>query len=84
MQETYSAAILWDEEARVWYVSETDFPGLVAEAETQQDLLQKIRGLIPELSAANRHLMRTTVPDQEIVIQLTTKFRETIKLAAAG
>lgn len=65
MQETYSAAILWDEEARVWYVSETDFPGLVAEAETQQELLQKIRGLIPELSAANRHLMRTAPPDEE-------------------
>ena len=59
MQKVYSAAILRDEEAGVWYVSETDFPGLVAEAETQQELLQKIRGLIPELSAANRHLMRT-------------------------
>ena len=65
MQKAYSAAIRWDEEAGVWYVSETDFPGLVAEAETQQELLHKIRRLIPELSAANRHLMRTARPDEK-------------------
>lgn len=57
MQEAYSAAIRWDEEAGVWYVSETDFPGLVAEAETQHGLTEKIRLLIPELHDANRHLM---------------------------
>ena len=84
MQETYFAAILWDEEAGIWYVSETDFPSLVAEAETQQGLVQKIRLLIPELHDANRHLVRSHSPDQEIVIQLTTRHRETIKLAAAS
>ena len=84
MQEAYSVAILWDEEAGVWYVAETNFPGLAAEAETQQALMQKIRLLIPELYDANRHLMQTRSLDQEIVIQLTTKHRETIKLAAAG
>lgn len=82
MQEAYSAAILWDEEAGVWFVSETDFPGLVAEAETQQALVEKIRLLIPELAEANRHLLPTR--SKEIVIQLTTKRRETIKLAAAS
>ncbi len=84
MQLAYSAAIRWDEEAGVWFVSETDFPGLVAEAETQDGLARKIRLLIPELYDANRHLIQAHSPDQEIVIQLTTKHRETIKLAAAG
>ena len=84
MQEAYFAAILWDEDAGVWYVAETDFPGLVAEAETQQGLVQKIRLLIPELYDANRHLMQADLPDQEVVILLTTKHRETIKLAAAS
>lgn len=84
MQRAYSAVILWDEESSLWYVSETDFPGLVAEAETQQKLAQKIRLLVPELYDANRHLMRTRSPSPEIVIQLTTKRREVIKLAAAG
>ena len=57
MQSAYFAAILWDEEAGVWYVSETDFPGLAAESETQHGLVQKIRLLVPELYEANRHLM---------------------------
>ena len=57
MQEAHSAVIRWDEEAGVWYVSETNFPGLAAEAETQQGLMEKIRLLIPELHDANRHLM---------------------------
>lgn len=84
MQEGYFAAILWDEEAGVWYVAETDFPGLAAEAATQQALVRKIRELVPELFEANRHLIRTHTLDQEIVLQLTTKQQETIKLAAAG
>ena len=84
MQEPYSTAIRWDEEAGVWYVSETNFPGLVAEAETQQGLMEKIRLLIPELHNANRHLMRTHSHNEEIVIQLTTMHQETIKLAAAS
>ena len=54
----YFAAIAWDEEAAVWYVSETDFPGLAAEAGTQQRLVKKIRDLVPELCDANRHLVR--------------------------
>ena len=83
MQEAYSATTAWDAEAGVWYVSETDFPGLVAEAETPQGLVRKIRLLIPELCDANRHLMRTRSPDQEIVIQLTAD-RETIMLLVAS
>ncbi len=82
MQEPYSAAIRWDEEAGVWYVSETNFPGLVAEAETQHGLVEKIRLLVPELHDANRHLMQTHSHDEEVVIQLTTMHQETIKLAA--
>lgn len=58
MSTPYFAAISWDEEAGVWYVSETDFPGLVAEAETQQQLVQKIRALVPDLCDANQHLVR--------------------------
>ena len=57
-QETYFAAVSWDEEAGVWYVSETDFPGLVAEAGTQQELIGKIHRLVPELYETNRHCTR--------------------------
>ncbi len=79
----YFAAISWDDEAGVWYVSDTDFPGLVAEAETQQQLVQKVRDLVPDLYDANRHLVRQDRAREEVAIQLTLKRLETIKLAAS-
>ena len=82
-QETYFAAVSWDEEAGVWYVSETDFPGLVAEAGTQQELIRKIHRLVPELYEANRHLMNMEFR-KDIPIQVTAKRLETIRLATAG
>ena len=83
MSTPYFAAISWDEEAGVWYVSETDFPGLVAEAETQQRLVEKVRDLVPELYDANRHLVRRVDARGEVAIQLTLKRLETIGLAAS-
>ena len=79
----YFAAISWDEEAGVWHISETDFPGLVAEAETQQQLVQKVRDLVSDLYDANRHLIRRDHARGEVAIQLTLKRLETIKLAVS-
>ncbi len=57
MDDTYFAEISWDEEAGVWYVSDTDFPGLVAEAASERDLVKRIRALVPELYALNRRFL---------------------------
>ena len=54
MDHTYFAEMSWDEETGVWYVSDTDFPGLVAEAVSERDLVERIRTLVPELYALNR------------------------------
>ena len=43
----------WDEEAAVWVATSDDVPGLVAEADTAEALLAKLRMLIPELLEAN-------------------------------
>ncbi len=43
----------WDAEARVWVATSDDVPGLVAEAETEEQLLAKLHVLIPELLDAN-------------------------------
>lgn len=50
----YRVRCEWDNEAGVWYVVETDVPGLSAEAETQEALVEKLRVMIPELMALNR------------------------------
>lgn len=62
MAHAYHAELSRDDEAGVWYVSDTDFPGLVAEAASKLDLAMKIRELLPELYELNRHLF--VRPDQ--------------------
>ena len=79
MTHTYHATISWDEEAEVWYVSDTDFPGLVAEAGTQRELVRKIHQLVPELFEANRHLFDNAI-SETIPLQLTSSRLEAIKL----
>ena len=39
----------WDPEARVWYVAETSLAGLNAEADTVEDLVQKLPGMVQDL-----------------------------------
>jgi len=49
----YEVTALWDSEAGVWVAESDDVPGLVAEAESPNDLAQKLRILIPELLEVN-------------------------------
>ena len=67
----YSAVISWDAEAGVWYVSETNYPGLVAEADTQQELARKISSLVLDLRDANEHLVCRDRARGEVALQLT-------------
>ena len=43
----------WDEEARVWVAESDDIPGLVTEAPSVDELIEKLKMLIPELLAEN-------------------------------
>ena len=52
----------WDEEAEVWVATSDDVPGLVAEADTAEALLTKLRTLIPELLEANGYPDAGEVP----------------------
>ena len=80
MAHTYHATLSWDGEAEVWYVSDTDFPGLVAEAATQKELVNKIHLLVPELFETNRHLFDDAV-SKTLSLRLTSSQLEAIKLA---
>ena len=50
----------WDEDALVWVASSDDVPGLATEAETTEELVQKLKTLIPELLELNG--LSPTVP----------------------
>ena len=43
----------WDDEARVWYATSDDVPGLVTEAPTIEALIERLRAIIPELMELN-------------------------------
>lgn len=67
----------WDDEARVWVATSDDVPGLVAEADTVEELEVKLRELIPELLELNgySHAGRREVPMSLIAMR-----RESITL----
>ena len=49
----YTVTCQWDPEASVWYVSESDVPGLVTEADTLDEMERKLLVMIPELLNLN-------------------------------
>ena len=53
MDKPLQVRALWDEEAKVWVAESDDVPGLVTEAESVDQLVEKLKTLIPELLAEN-------------------------------
>lgn len=82
MRAAFDIRAEWDDDARVWTVTESDIPGLVAEAPTVDELYAKLRLLAPELMRLNRHLL----PDDDrggvdFPIHLMVERLETIRHA---
>jgi hypothetical protein len=50
---TYFVKAVWDDDAKVWYVSHTDVPGLAVEADSPEELVKLLNTLIPELIELN-------------------------------
>ena len=53
---------LWDDEARVWVATSDDVPGLATEAVTWEQLMEKLRVMVPELLEANGIPLGEDVP----------------------
>jgi len=51
--QAYMISAFWDAEAAVWVASSDDVPGLVTEADTMEQLVAKLKLLIPDLLEAN-------------------------------
>lgn len=70
----------WDDEARVWYIAESDLPGLAAEGATVEDLRDKLLVLIPELVRLNKHLIELK-PDSDLPVHFMAERMETFRVA---
>jgi len=68
----------WDEEAEVWVATSDDVPGLVAEAETAEALLVKLRVLIPELLDANGYPDAGEVPFELFSRRFDVAYRQVV------
>lgn len=60
MHQSYYVKASWDPEASVW-ISETDIPGLVIEADTLAEFEAVMVELAPEMLAANQSLENVRV-----------------------
>ena len=61
----------WDAEAHVWYVSDTNVPGLSLEGDTEEILLKKLDAAVPELLELNGVMADTpSIPYQVMVNKL--------------
>ena len=47
----------WDDEAKVWYVSDSDVPGLSTWGATIDEIIGKVEVMVPELLELNAHLL---------------------------
>ncbi len=52
----------WDNEAKVWVATSDDVPGLVTEEATMEELITKLRKMIPALLEANNVEIEREVP----------------------
>jgi hypothetical protein len=52
----------WDETARVWVATSDDVPGLVAEDDSLENLILRLKVMIPELLSANGHTIKNEMP----------------------
>lgn len=52
----------WDPEAEVWVATSDDIPGLVAEAPTSKELIEKVSLIVPDLLELNAHLLADDRP----------------------
>jgi predicted RNase H-like HicB family nuclease len=53
VQDAFEVLARWDSEAGVWVAESDDIPGLVAEADSPNNLARKLKILIPELLELN-------------------------------
>lgn len=49
MKKVLLVNALWDDEAEVWVATSDDVHGLATEAQTREHLMEKRRGLVPQL-----------------------------------
>ena len=64
----YRVLAHWDAEANVWSAESVDVKGLVAEADTLDDLARDLRTIVPELLELNHGIDRIREETQIVIM----------------
>jgi len=70
----------WDHEAKVWFVSDSDVPGLATGAATLPELQDKLQAMIPELIELNHHMLGDDEIGGDIPVELITTKSQSLHL----
>ena len=82
MSKIFQVHVSWDEEAHVWFVQNSDVPGLSAEAATLDEMHAELKYLVPELLTLNGVIQKADGNPDKIPWQLISGYNE--KARAAG
>ena len=74
-------AATWDSEAKVWVAESEDVPGLIAEANSPESLLEKLKTSVPELLELNDSLFKEYT-SLDLRVQYRGEDRTTLPVAA--
>jgi predicted RNase H-like HicB family nuclease len=77
--KVYKVTAVWDDEASVWVATSEDVPGLVAEAPTQEAMIEELKVLIPELLRLNTPQKKAAAKKREQI-----KFRLSSEVEAVA
>jgi hypothetical protein len=73
-KRTFTVRCEWDPEAEVWFVAESNVPGLATEAKNPEAMTKKLKALIPELLSLNQPDGDEEVP-LELLYKCSTRVR---------
>ena len=68
----------WDDEASVWVATSDDVPGLATEDNTLEELIEKLKILIPELLDANGFTEEQGIPFEVLTRRFEIAHRSSI------
>ena len=62
MDKVLVVKAVWDAEASVWVATSDDVPGLATEASTIEEMIEKLKVIIPELLESNGMQVGNEIP----------------------
>ena len=71
----------WDKEASVWVAESEDITGLITEAETMEQLITKLKILIPEMIEENNSILGKGYKSSEVLFHLISDRSDTAEFS---